>query len=214
MSPLDAKLDEDALLAALRGRNAQERDRAWVELFHAMKEQAFALAFHITGNRADAEDAVQDTFLTVRLSLPQFRGDSRLTTWVTRVAIHCAIARHRKRPLERNVEPLNAAAHVAGTERAPDELAIANDDAARVQRAMRKLSPDQRTVLTLFSMKGWTHPEIAEALAIPEGTVWSRLHLARKRLQSLLLEVREPALVAPASSLDGKRLATRTGDVS
>jgi RNA polymerase sigma-70 factor (ECF subfamily) len=62
----------------------------------------------------------------------------------------------------------------------------ASADAARVLEAMAKLPAEQRAVLSLFAIGGMKHREIAEVLGIPEGTVWSRLHAARKRLQAEL----------------------------
>ena len=56
-------------------------------------------------------------------------------------------------------------------------------DAAKVLRAMARLPTEQRAVLSLFALEGLKHKEIAEVLGVPEGTVWSRLHAARKRLQ-------------------------------
>lgn len=59
-------------------------------------------------------------------------------------------------------------------------------EAERLHRAMQTLSADHRAVLSLFALDGLSHARIAEVLGIPEGTVWSRLHLARKRLRAAL----------------------------
>ena len=137
-----------------------------------------ALCLNLLGNAADAEDAFQDTFIAVARALPRFRGDANVKTWVHRIAIRVALKlRARRRPTDELSDGLAGGA--------TDPLAD-HADAAALSRALASLSFEHRLVLSLFAVTGLTHAEIAETLGIPEGTVWSRLHHAKRKLAELL----------------------------
>ena len=147
------------------------------EVFATHRARVFALCLHLTGSRAEAEDALQETFLAVHQGLPAFRGDASLTTWIMRIAIRMGCqARARRRAGEAVPED------AVDSSPLPDDATDARRQAQRLQVAMQKLSVEHRTVLSLFALEGLRHAEIAEVLGLPEGTIWSRLHLARKRL--------------------------------
>lgn len=137
-----------------------------------------ALCVSLLGNKADADDVVQDTFINVNRALPGFRGESSVKTWVHRIAIRLAV-RHRAR--RKPTAELDDNALPEG--RTP---ADAHADADAVARSLDTLSYDHRIVVALFAVEGLTHAEIAETLGIPEGTVWSRLHKAKKQLAAML----------------------------
>jgi RNA polymerase sigma-70 factor (ECF subfamily) len=165
---------EARILAGAKG-DANRRDAAVAEVFKSFRRPVLGLALHLTGSASDAEDVVQEVFLSVHRALPGFRGEARLSTWIYRVAIRAALeVRARRRPSE----PLDP--ELAG----PSEEAglVARDQARRLLVAMDRLSAEHRTVLSLFAIEGLSHKEIAEILGVPEGTVWSRLSGARKRL--------------------------------
>lgn len=143
--------------------------------------QVYALCRNVLGNRADAQDAMQETFMAVSLALPKFRGDSSVTTWIHRIAIRCAMRRAANR---RPLEPLDID---PPADEAADPIAT-RDTSARLARAMATLSLDHRLVISLFAIDGLTHAEIADDLGVPEGTVWSRLHTAKKKLMAALGE--------------------------
>lgn len=133
-----------------------------------------ALCLHLLGNSADAQDAFQDTFLAVARALPTFRCESSASTWVHRIAIRTSLKLRNKR---RSTDEMPD----TGVDPRPGQ--IVSD---RVTRAMGRLSFEHRVVLALFGVAGMTHAEIAEALGIPEGTVWSRLHNAKQQLGAYL----------------------------
>ncbi len=139
----------------------------------ALSRRLLALCLHLCGNAADAEDALQETLLALHVA--RFRGESSVETFAYRVALRIALRiKSRRRPTgELSGEP--AASGAGAIEAAAD--------AAKVLRAMARLPTEQRAVLSLFALEGLKHKEIAEVLGVPEGTVWSRLHAARKRLQ-------------------------------
>jgi RNA polymerase sigma-70 factor (ECF subfamily) len=161
VTPLSAD-GEASLLARVRDRAT--RDAAFDELFAALREQVFAVCLHVTGNAADADDALQETFLAVHAALPKFRGDSRLSTWVHRIAIRASIrvrARHRPAADVHDVDP---------PARGPDPVA-SRELGERIAAAMNRLSAEHRVVLSLFAVEELPHGQIAEILGVPEGTV-------------------------------------------
>lgn len=184
MTLLDAAADA-ALLARVRATST--RAAAFDDLFAALREQVFAVCFHVTGNAADADDALQETFLAVHAALPKFRGESRLSTWVHRIAIRSSIrVRARRRPAA-DVHEVDPPA------RGPDSVET-RELGERISAAMNRLSAEHRVVISLFAVDELSHAQIAEILGVPEGTVWSRLHAARKRLATELGDA------APATS--------------
>ncbi len=150
-------------------------DQVYAECHRAV----YALCRNLIGNAADAQDAAQETFLAVAGALPGFRGESSVKTWVHRIAIRCAL---RVRAKSKRAE-----ASELDEERAPGgDPRGRQEQGAQLARAMAELPFEHRTVISLFAIEGLTHAEIAEVLGIPEGTVWSRLHTARKKLAALL----------------------------
>jgi len=166
--------EEAEILAGVRSGGAARR-QASDRLFRELREPLHALCMHITGRRADAEDAVQEIFVAVHRGLPEFRGASRLTTWIYRIALRAAF---RARARRRDGEPLDPETPGGGGE----SDMVARDEARRVASAMARLPAGPRAVLSLFAVEGLSHREIADILGVPEGTVWSRLHAARRML--------------------------------
>jgi RNA polymerase sigma-70 factor (ECF subfamily) len=172
------RIDEDALVRRIQER-ATDRDAALAELFETYRVRVFTICRHLTRSRADAEDATQEVFVSLLRALPSFRGDSSLGTFIHRIAVRVAV-KHRMRSSRHDslrVEtPLSSA----------NDPLESKEDQRRLWTAIDQLSLEHRTVLALFAVDGLGHREIAAVLGIPEGTVWSRLHLARKRLAALL----------------------------
>lgn len=148
------------------------------EVFAQTNGRVLGLCLHLTGNRADAEDAAQETYLSVTKALKRFRGEAHVSTWVYRIAIRAALRVKSRRP---RTEPLDVEPTVEARDPALD-----HERARQIRRALSRLSFEHRTVLALFSLDGLSHREIAKTLGIPEGTVWSRIHLARKKLAAEL----------------------------
>ncbi len=152
-----------------------DRDAEFRRLYDELYPAVWAHCRRLLGVPGDADDATQEVFLAVHRGLDGFRGDSQLFTWVYRIATRVAL-RHRAR--------LRRAAAIPEPEPAPAHGAHALPH--QIERALTKLSVEHATVLSLFAMEGLTHREIADILGVPEGTVWSRLHAARKKLAAEL----------------------------
>ncbi len=148
------------------------------QVFADHRQDVFRLARRLTGDPALAEDIAQDVFVRVILALPTFRGDAHLTTWLYRITMRVAGRHLARRARDRGSQHAQPAV-------APDR-AEQHVERDAVERAIAALPLARRTVLVLVTLEGFSHAQAAEVLGIPEGTVWSRLHAARKQLAGML----------------------------
>jgi len=167
--------NESDLLAACRRREI----RAFEQVYLAHGGRLKSLAFQILGNRQDAEDAVQETFLKLYRGIDGFQGHSGLGTWLCRIAINVAydVGRRRQR------EPDTVLPEQAGPKNQLP-LKVALDD------ALGRIHPKHRMVFLLFEVEGLKHSEIAAVLEVPEGTSKAWLFEAKKELKRMLMEGR------------------------
>jgi RNA polymerase sigma-70 factor (ECF subfamily) len=136
-----------------------------------------ALCASLLGNATDAQDAFQETFLAVSEALPSFRGEASVKTWVHRIAVRVALKLRARRRSDVELDDRHAASA---------DLGASHAEADALARALGALSFEHRLVLSLFAVAGLTHAEIADTLGVPEGTVWSRLHHARRKVGELM----------------------------
>jgi RNA polymerase sigma-70 factor, ECF subfamily len=135
------------------------------------------LAANVTGNAELARDIAQDVFIAVFRSLPKFRGESSLRTWIYQITLRTAgrhSVSHKKQPatgLDLDFDQIH------GSESADTTATLAEFAAA-----LDKLPLEMRTVVSLVMIEGLSHEEVAGVLGVPVGTVWSRLHNARRKL--------------------------------
>jgi RNA polymerase sigma-70 factor (ECF subfamily) len=155
------------------------------EVYRTYRERTFRLCRRLTGDPHSAEDAFQEAFLAIHRALPRFRGEAKLSTWIYRIVARTALRARAKRA--RTCAELTA--DVPAPTRAD---ADAEEDHDAVRRAIAALPAEHRVVLELFGVEELTSGEIAELLGIPEGTVWSRLHTARKQLARRLATKHHP----------------------
>lgn len=179
--------DDHRLIAAcLAGETA-----AFGELVRRYQDRLFNTVYRLVDNAEDAQDVVQDAFLNAYQSLDSFKGDSRFFTWLYRIAVNTAIS-HRRR--QRVALSIDADRNGAGalqplddsTFSRPGEALERAEEDRRVQQALRRLSPEHRTVLILKDIEGQKYEAMAEVLQVPIGTIRSRVHRARAELRELL----------------------------
>jgi RNA polymerase sigma-70 factor, ECF subfamily len=144
----------------------------WVQ---PLFEQAAGYAYSILGNHADAEDAVQDALWKGYRGLRGYDRDRPFKGWWFAIVRNCCLDILQRRTRTKNV-PVEQAHRVA---------ARAAEDAEPLREALAKLTPILSEILQLRYFGGCTYREIAEALAIPPGTVMSRLHAARQALAAI-----------------------------
>jgi RNA polymerase sigma-70 factor (ECF subfamily) len=162
---------------------AQQGDElAFESIIADLGDQLYSTAFHILRDTAAADDATQQAIVDMWRNLPRLRDPSRFKPWAFRILVRAAWAeeRGRRRAMLRLV--VGAASE---TRQIPDATRTV-DQRDQLDRAFRHLSPGQRTVVVLKHYVGLSDHEIADLLALPEGTVRSRLH---RSLQSLRAEI-------------------------
>lgn len=175
---------QSAWARSLRSRDEHERERALAAVCAAFHRPLFQLALRITCNAADAEDALQETWLDLARGIEGFRAEAKLSTWLFRIAIrHAARLRNQRR--SRATLELDEAGAVPGG-KDPAHAAEELDGARRLLGAIAKLPLEQRVVLGLAVGDELPYAEIAGILGVPEGTVSSRLHAAREGLRARL----------------------------
>jgi RNA polymerase sigma-70 factor (ECF subfamily) len=137
---------------------------------------------HLGVRDADLEDLAQEVFVAVHRNLASFDQRSKLTTWLFGICLHL-VQRHRRRAYFR-LEFLHAEPPERVEPKTP-ELHYAEQEArARLAQLLDKLSPERRATFVLFELEGASCEEIAELTSVPVGTVYSRLHLARKQVSA------------------------------
>jgi RNA polymerase sigma-70 factor, ECF subfamily len=188
----NATPDDESLvrLARAGGRAACE------ELFQRHRGIAFRVAYRLLGNEPDALDAVQDGLLKAFANLAEFDGRSGFRTWLVRVVSNAAIDLGRKRGRRATLGiGFGSADDHGGQNHRPMEPATDDDPARGLHRddlrhaldaALDRLSSPIRTAFVLFAEAGLSYKEIAETQNVPIGTVMSRIHAARQKLQALL----------------------------
>lgn len=192
MSELDEK--EAEFVARLVARD----ETAFNELVVTYERRVFALVFRMIGRKDEAEDLAQEVFVQVFKAIDQFRGDSKLSTWVYRIAVN--LCKNRSKYLSRrhlgdqdDVDaiaeraPLASAKGVSvGDISRPDELVEGMQLERIVKIAISQIETDFREVLVLRDVEDLTYEEIAEITGLPSGTVKSRIHRARGQLRALV----------------------------
>lgn len=140
-----------------------------------------SLALNVLGNRSDAEDAVQETFLRAYKNRHSFRSDAALWTWVYRILLNACHDIGRSRAARRDNQMVDARVAVEVPTPAGD-----NPMRLTLERAVDGLPPIYRDVFLLCEVEGYTHREVAGILEIPEGTSKGRLFEARRQLKRTL----------------------------
>jgi len=143
------------------------------------------------GDREEAEDVAQETFLSLHRHGHRFRGEARFSTFVYRVASNAAL--NRRRTLGRNRARIQklAVRQAAGDDmpegpRDPEDAASGVELSGAVREALDALKPSLRLPVLLYDIEGLPYGEIAEVLGVAEGTVKSRIHRARQALRARL----------------------------
>src|ERR1700757_3021498 len=169
-------------------------DSAFEELVRRYDRNVFRIAQHITQNREDAEDVVQDAFLKAYGNLHQFQGQSKFYTWLVRIAVNEALMKLRRRRPERTVsldedvktEDDSLPREVADWSPNPEQQYSQSELHDILTKTIQGLPPSFRTVFVLRDVEGLSTEEAAEALDLSIPAVKSRLLRARLQLRERL----------------------------
>ena len=160
---------------------------AFETLIKHYDKKILRLAFRITGNREDADDALQESFMKAYLNLGLFHGDSRFYTWLARIAVNEALTRLRKHVRHRQV-PLeeNAPQRFADSAETPEQRYARAERRRLLSRTVEDLEPSLRAAIALRYGDELSNAEIARRLNLSVPAVKSRLMRARMRLRQQL----------------------------
>ena len=151
----------------------------------------YRCALRLLGNRADAEDAVQEALLAAHKHLREFRGQSQMSTWLTTIVGNCARMQLRKRPRQIHMsldeqigedERYFISERLADTRPSPEDECRNSELAAHLRKCAARLSPSLRRTFQLRVADGLSIFETAQVLGVPQGTVKARLARARTSL--------------------------------
>jgi RNA polymerase sigma-70 factor (ECF subfamily) len=188
--PSQAGFDEAPFVAQARKGD----DRAFAELVKRYEAKIFRLAQHITQNREDAEDVLQETFLRAYEHLDQFQGNSKFYTWIVRIAVNQALMKLRRRRTDKSVsldETIDTGEdtvtrEIAAWDEDPEQRFSREELGEILDSAIQTLAPAYRSVFLLRDVDDLSTEETAEALGLSVPAVKSRLLRARLQLREKL----------------------------
>ncbi|MDQ3001614.1 MAG: sigma-70 family RNA polymerase sigma factor [Fibrobacterota bacterium] len=187
-------------------------DFQWIDSFKSGKEEGFnrlvlkhknrvfGLCLRLmSGDRDEAEDVAQETFVKVYQGLKNFRMEARFSSWVYRIAVNTCknrLVSQSYRESRRNRDLDAAEADGAPSAPSPAQVLEAKGKRERIEAAIAKLPEDQRILVVLRDVEGRSYEEIAETTGLNPGTLKSRLNRGRRQLQEWLREYFLPILLA------------------
>ena len=195
----NAKKDLEAVNRALAGDLS-----GFKELVQRYEKRVYSVALAVLGNSEDAKDVSQESFIRVYQRLDGFRGESSFYTWLYRITFNLAVDLSRKRYRTKELafaegekdghsdsgvrlESVKESSFSASVED-PDEAYERVELNRQLNKALDSLSEEHRAVIAMRELDGLSYTEIADAVGISKGTVMSRLHHARRKLQQYLVK--------------------------
>jgi len=176
----------DASEAELVARAQTGDEPAFEELVRRYRNDVYGLSFHFLRNREEAWDVSQEVFIKAYRSLKRFRGDSGFKTWLLRItANHCKDHFKKRKLATVSIDALPTQDFFAGP--GDPEKSLRNSELGQaIEEAMNSLPPKHRLAFVLREFEDMSYKEMAQVMQCSEGTVMSRLHHARKKLQNTL----------------------------
>ena len=177
-------LDERDLILGCRDGDQKAQE----EVYNRYRDKVYRVAYGVVRHREDALEIVQDVFVKLFRTIESFKGKSRFYTFIYRITMNTAIDHVRKvKNIPRGVVLEEGGFQLSEEpERGPDRVLLKNELEDKVKEAMEKLPTDQRLAIVFREIEGLSYQEMAEAMGCSVGTVMSRLHYGRKKMQELL----------------------------
>jgi RNA polymerase sigma-70 factor (ECF subfamily) len=192
MSAPTSTLTDEEIVARVRAGEP----RLFELIMRRYNQRIYRAVRAIVREDGEAEDIMQDAYVRAYAHLADFEGRALFSTWLTRIAVHEALARLRR---QRRFQPLDDQTHETQAPMpsplrfSPEQQASDGEIRTILEKAIDALPDDFRSVFVLRAVEEMSGSETAECLGIPEETVKTRLFRARAKLQQLLLEALEPA---------------------
>lgn len=168
---------------------------AFEELVLKYEKTVYNLALRMVGDRDDASDMTQEAFIKAYGSLSSFRGDSKFSVWIYRIATNVCLdflrSKSRKQQVSLTVsddDDEDAQLDIPDPKADPEQQLIKKISMQSVEEGLKTLPDKQRQILVMRELGGMSYAEIGKALSLEEGTVKSRIFRARKRLCIFLLD--------------------------
>ena len=180
--------ENEIIRSVLRG-NVNDFEK----LVTAYEKNVYSLALRMIGDPEDAADMTQETFIKAYRALSSFRGYSKFSSWLYRIASNVCLdflrsrSRHPQVSLSTVDEDDRATFELPDMRQNPEEQLMKKLGMEAVRRGLEQLPEQQRQILVLRELGGLSYAELAQTLGLEEGTVKSRIFRARKRLCALLL---------------------------
>lgn len=160
------------------------------------QQMAFNIAYRMLGNIEDARDASQDAFIKIFKNIKTFKGNSSFSTWMYRIVSNTCLDELRKKKKHHNysydnpikTEDGEMSRNIPMVENTPEEIINMKESQKLIQNALNKLSDQNKAVIVLRDIKGFSYEQISEILNCPEGTVKSRISRARVALKTILVK--------------------------
>lgn len=188
MLALEPQTTEEVNVALLHRCLSNDPD-AYNELFNLYNRRILNTAYRILGEEASAEDALQETLLNVYRGISSFRGDSKISTWISRITINVCLGMLRKGKNKQCIDLEDDCAKDLPAEATvfTDPLAHTSQEELKaiVQETFARMTDKQEVVVRLHDMEGHTIQEISELIDCPVGTVKSRLFYGRQEFKSI-----------------------------
>lgn len=183
------KFYENEIIRSVLKGNVNEFEK----LVTAYEKNVYNIALRLVGDPEDAADMTQETFIKAYRALGSFRGDSKFSVWLYRIASNVCLdflrSRSRRKQVSLSVEDEDGEAFMELPDMSgnPEEQLMKKLSMEAVRRGLEQLPPQQRQILVLRELGGLSYAELAQSLGLEEGTVKSRIFRARKRLCAMLL---------------------------
>ena len=198
------KIFENEIIRSVLKGNVNDFEK----LVTAYEKNVYNIALRMVGDPEDAADMTQETFIKAYRALSGFRGDSKFSSWLYRIASNVCLdflrsrSRHPQISLSGADEDDRTAFELPDMSQNPEEQLMKKLSMEAVRRGLGQLPEQQRQILVLRELGGLSYAELAQTLGLEEGTVKSRIFRARKRLCALLL--RDGNISGSAASISGK----------
>lgn len=170
-------------------------NRAFEELMYMYKDKIYYLAYRMLGNSQEAEDIGQETFLRVYTNLHRYDDQHKFSTWIYRIATNLCIDRIRKKKANYSLddyrneeEGMDWYSTIPDDNKTPEEEVIYLEEQDTIQRALLKLPPKYRVIMSLKYVQDLSVQEISDIVNLSTATVKTRLHRGREYLRKQLIE--------------------------
>ena len=173
---------------AMISRCQQGDQEALKEIFDKYHKKVYRIAYGVVRQREEALDIVQEVFIKLFRSIKNFKGRSQFYTYLYRMVMNTAIDHARKtgKQFISSLDEEGSFEPSDNIEKGPERVLLQKELEERVKSAMNKLPAEQKAALIFRDVEGLSYQEMAEAMGCSIGTVISRLHYGRKRIQELL----------------------------